>query len=227
MEPEYTQPPRRRNEETAHGWTSPRADSMLRAMHDHPGHRFDPNNFHKLDDPERQKWLPADTILEAIGVRAAMSVIDVGAGTGYFTLPLARRVGPGGRVYALDSQPEMLGHLRGKLPGLDLPIELVHAEASRLTLPDACADLVLLANVWHEIDDRAGAAHEARRVLRPGGRVAVLDWSPDCDPPPGPPRDHRFSASKVSGELSSSGFVCLEPTRVGLHSYLILAEPAL
>lgn len=93
----------------------------------------------------------------------------------------------------------MLKVLHQKLEQPDSPrnIELVRGEASKTTLGSKCADVVLIANVWHELDDHEGALQEAARILLPGGTLALLDWRPDRNSPPGPPSDHRLSASDV------------------------------
>lgn len=183
---------------------------------------FRHEHAHKLDDPERQKWLPADAVVQRLALRPGMIVADVGAGTGYFALPIARAVLPGGRVFAVDVQRAMLDRLRARLEP-DLPIELVEAEATRTTLPSASADLVVLANVWHEIDDRAAALAEASRVLRPAGRLAILDWRTDVEQPPGPPLDHRIAARDVVATLNESGWRADGSEAVGSYSYLIVA----
>src|SRR5438876_7650390 len=113
--------------------------------------RFRHEHAHKLDDPERLKWLPPDAVVRQIA-RPGARIADVGAGTGYFAVPLARAVLPGGQVFAVDMQPEMLQLLRARVPA-DLPIALVEGEATRTTLEDATADVFLLANVWHELDN--------------------------------------------------------------------------
>ena len=160
---------------------------------------FKPQDVHKLEDPERQIWLPVADVIRSSAIRPGMRVADVGAGTGYFAIPIARAVGVGGKVYAVDLQPEMLSKLREKLTGPDVPrnIELVRSEASGTTLPSSSVDVVFVANVWHEVEDPAAALQEAARILVPGGTLAVLDWRPDMNSPPGPPSDHRLSASDV------------------------------
>jgi SAM-dependent methyltransferase len=203
-------------------WTSPQRNPMLAAMHEHPGHRFDPKNIHKLEDPERLKWIPVDAILDRLQVKSGMTVADVGAGAGFFALPMAKRVGSSGKVFAIDSQPEMLGYLRKKLDASGIAMELVEADAAKLSLPDRSVDLVFMANVWHEIDDRDAAALEALRVLRKGGRLAVLDWRPDSVSPPGPPLDHRIGAAHVHQELTSHGYDAPDPVNIGEFSYLVV-----
>jgi ubiquinone/menaquinone biosynthesis C-methylase UbiE len=175
-----------------------------------------------LDDPDRQRWLPSDAVVQRLGLRPGMEVADVGAGTGYFALPLARAVAPGGQVFAVDLQPEMLQHLRARLePGL--PVVLVEGDAARTTLKDGSVDLVLLANVWHEVDDQAAVLVEVARILRPGGRVAILDWRSDVQQPPGPPLEHRIAAADVRGTLRAKGWKVGAPEAVGQFSYMIVA----
>lgn len=183
---------------------------------------FRHESAHKLDDPERQKWLPVEPVLQQLALRPGMRVADVGAGTGYFAIPMARAVTPNGEVIAVDVQPQMLERLRARVEA-GLPITLVEADAARTTLAAASVDVVFLANVWHEIDDRPAALGEAARVLRPGGKVAILDWRTDVERPPGPPIDHRISADDAAAELGREGWLVEAPERVGTYSYLVVA----
>ncbi len=180
---------------------------------------------HKLDDPERAKWLPVDAVLARLSLRPGMEIADVGAGNGYFTNPLSRAVLPGGKVFAVDVQPQMLALLRGRLDP-ELPVVLVEAEATRTTLAAASVDLVFLANVWHEIDDRAAAVAEASRIVRPGGRIAILDWRPDAEPSPGPPLDHRVASSEVAASLGAGGWTVSDTEPLSLYHYLVVATRA-
>ncbi len=149
-----------------------------------------------------------------------MNVADVGAGTGYFALPMAARVGPRGCVHAVDVQPEMLALLRTKVAD-DSPVVLVTGAAEATTLPDASQHLVLYANVWHEIPQQDAAIAEAERILQWGGRIAIVDWRPDCLPPPGPPPAHRLSGITVSDALRGVGWRGIRLQRVGAFSYLV------
>ena len=179
---------------------------------------------HKLDDPERASFLPVDEIVRRVGVKQGMSVADVGAGTGYFALPLARAVAPG-RVAAIDLQQEMLDAIARRAAETESPpITLVRADASDTTLADGSIDLAFYANVWHEIDDRREALDEAARILRDGGRIAILDWRKDVPSPPGPPTDHRLAAPDVARELERGGWKIEAPQNVGTYAYLVLAE---
>jgi ubiquinone/menaquinone biosynthesis C-methylase UbiE len=154
-----------------------------------------------------------------------MVVADIGAGTGYFSLPFAKLVGPRGKVHALDVEPEMLSLLRQRLPPQS-PILLVEAEATRTTLPPSSQDLVFLANVWHELDQPRAALDEFARILRKDGYLAILDWRAEADSPPGPPKDHRVPASEVVEQLTLHGWTAFANIVIGDYSYLVTAQRA-
>jgi ubiquinone/menaquinone biosynthesis C-methylase UbiE len=176
----------------------------------------------RLDAPERRTWLDPGDVVGRLGVGPGMRVADIGAGTGYFAIPLAERVAPGGLINAVDLQPEMLARLRSKI-SKPLPIELVEGSAEKTTLAGGAHDLVLLANVWHEVDDRIAAIAEVERILKDGGRLAIVDWRQDLAPPPGPPAEHRLAPAAVAGELGARGWREIGVTTVGLYSYLLTA----
>ena len=195
-------------------------------MHKHD-RMFHHAHAHKLDDPERRKWLPEKDVVERLALKPGAVVADIGVGTGYFALPMARAVSPDGRVYGVDMQPEMLAHLRERIG--DLPIEPVHGEATKTTLRDASVDVVLLANVWHELDDLDAALAEMRRVLRPSGRIAICDWRPDLpqnEDQPGPPLDHRVARDEVEERLRANGWRVESSAEVGVYHYMVLATPS-
>jgi ubiquinone/menaquinone biosynthesis C-methylase UbiE len=190
-----------------------------------PDRLFKPSRAHKLEDPTRRTWMPIADVLNSLDLKPGMRAADIGAGTGYFAIPLAQQVGPDGKVFAVDLQPEMLDLLRAKLDQADGPrnVELRQGEAGSTTLNTASVDLVFLANVWHELDDPAAALKEAYRILRAGGQLAILDWRPDMPSPPGPPQDHRVSAADVESSLVTNGWHAKPPKMVGQYSYLIVA----
>lgn len=188
---------------------------------------FSPRDAHKLDDPGRPKWLPPGAVLERVGPLSGKTVADVGAGTGYFALPLAAAVGTDGNVFAVDFQPEMLEMLNAKLalPGAPRNVAPVEGEAARTNLLPASCDLVFMSNLWHELDDRAAVLAEVRRVLRPGGRLAILDYRAELSPPPGPPASHRVSLDSLLKFLAGQGWSVPGSDHVGEYSYLCIAEP--
>ncbi len=187
--------------------------------------RFPASEAHRLDDPARKEWLPPAAVLRALTLRSGETIADVGAGTGYFSLPLAEVVGPEGRVYAVDAQAEMLSLLKQKVDQSELSsVILVHAEADQTGLPASCCSLFFLANVWHEIEDQIAVLGEAKRILKLGGRIAILDWRTDVEPEHGPPLAHRVDASRAMESLRSAGFEQVGRAEVGKYSWLVQGE---
>ena len=192
----------------------------------HHDKRFHHGHAHKLDDPERHTWLPTADVIARLSLRPGMAVADIGAGTGYFALPMAEAVSPGGHVAAVDVQPEMLALLRERVREQPRrsPITLVAGEAARTTLEGASQDVVFAANVWHELDDRSAALAELARITRPSGLLAILDFRADAERPPGPPPELRLAASDVAAEVAASGsFGAVTAELIGRYSYLVLA----
>ena len=187
--------------------------------------RFPSSEAYRLDLPARRLWLPPVDVLVAMNVHSGQTVADVGAGTGYFSLPLADAVGLQGKVYAVDSQNEMLALLKQKLDeAAILNVELIHAEAVSTGLAAGSCDLFFAANVWHEFEDRHAVLKEAARVLKAGGQVAILDWRTDTPPEPGPPVAHRLNSSNAVDAMRSCGFQNITVARVGLYSWLVKGE---
>jgi ubiquinone/menaquinone biosynthesis C-methylase UbiE len=160
-----------------------------------------------------------------MAVHSGQTIADVGAGTGYFSLPLSQVVGSQGKIYAVDAQDEMLLLLRHKLDEAGISnVDLVHAEADNTGLPAGSCDLFFAANVWHEFDDRAAVLKEAARVLKVDGQIAILDWRTDAPPEPGPPLDHRLDSSNAADALRLVGFQNIAVAHAGLYSWLVQGE---
>jgi ubiquinone/menaquinone biosynthesis C-methylase UbiE len=188
-------------------------------MHDK---RFPASQAERLDNPERLLWLPPADVISALAVHTGEIVADVGAGTGYFALPLSIAVGAAGRVYAVDGESEMLARLKVKLDQMAFQnIELIHAEAEQTGLPASSCDLFFLANLWHEIEDRTAVLLEASRALKTGGRIAILDWRTDVEAVHGPPLAHRIAPDDALREMQRSGFKETASGKIGKSSWLV------
>jgi len=178
------------------------------------GWKFDPAKLAKLTDPARLETLRPDDMWSAAAVPNARIVVEIGAGTGMFAVEFARRM-HGGVLYACDVAPEAVEWMREQLP-LNLTttpdagaetarIEPLLSEESRVPLEDGIADLVFMINVHHELDDRGAILAEAYRLLRPGGRLLVVDWK-DEPTPKGPPMAARIPAAVIAAELDAADF---------------------
>jgi ubiquinone/menaquinone biosynthesis C-methylase UbiE len=166
---------------------------------------FDPANMDRLLGEQRRAKLPPEETLRAAGVATDQTVVDLGCGPGYFTLPAAEIVGPKGKVYGVDVQPEMIEACRTRAAEAGTQqIELVQSDGTRVPLPDGIADMVLISVVLHEAKDRAAFLREARRLLKPSGEVVVIEFKKQ-DGPPGPPKEIRLSEADVAAVAEAAG----------------------
>ena len=179
--------------------------------HDHghgagSGHKFDPARLERLRDPGRLVTQDPETLWQTVSAGLEVrTVIDLGAGIGFFALPFARHL-PQGTVYACDVNPEMLRYLAEAVRQAGAAnVTPVQTEEVRVPLPDGCAELVLMVNLHHELDYRAATLAECRRLLRPGGRIAIVDWQAVATEH-GPPLEIRFAPQEVRAELEAAGF---------------------
>jgi SAM-dependent methyltransferase len=187
--------------------------------------RFNPKSLEKLEAPDRGELFPVDAIMDAAGVCGMLNVADIGAGTGYFTVPMARRVAPG-KVVAVDPSAELLDVIREKLASEDSPknVELVVGAASATGLAIASYDLIFLSAVWHEIDDHSAALREFSRIAAPNAKLAIVDWSPDGIRPPGPPLEHRIARAEVETALEEGGWGVVKSDVVTASTYIVVGQ---
>ncbi len=135
-----------------------------------------------------------------MGVARDQTVVDLGCGPGYFTVPAATLVGPRGKVYGVDVHPEMLEACRSRVAAAGARVELVHSTETHIPLPDGIADLVLVAVVLHETGDPAALLREARRLLKPGGEVALIEFRQQNEPT-GPPTERPHPPRLAEAEI--------------------------
>ena len=168
-------------------------------------HRFsDAEKWARVfDDPERDAWQKPHQVIEALALKPDAVVADLGAGTGYFSVRLARML-PRGTVYAVDVEPDMVKHLEARAARENLKnVTAVEAVPGDARLP-AKVDMVLLVDVYHHIDDRERYFRKLAGSLAPGGRVAVIDFK--LDSPRGPPKNSRVDPERVKAELARAGY---------------------
>jgi ubiquinone/menaquinone biosynthesis C-methylase UbiE len=159
-----------------------------------------------LDRPDRDAREQPERVLDALGIGSGMVVADVGAGTGYFTVRMARRVGATGKVWATDLQPEMLRLLDGRLSREHVGnVELRRATDDDTGLPHDCCDLILLVDVYHELADPAAILAGLRHALRPHGRLVLVEYRAEDPNVPIKP-EHKMRLEQVKKELGERGF---------------------
>ena len=177
---------------------------------------------HVFDDPERDAWQKPHAVIRALALEPRAAVADLGAGTGYFAARLANML-PKGTVYAVDIEPAMVKYLaeraqREKLANL----KPVAGTAGDPRLP-AKVDLILLVDVYHHIEDRERYFRKLAASLKPGGRIAVIDFR--LDSPSGPPKAARVAPERVKTELGKAGYVLAAEHRFLPRQYFLLFSP--
>jgi ubiquinone/menaquinone biosynthesis C-methylase UbiE len=160
-----------------------------------------------LNRPEREKEENPEGALDALALKPGMVVADVGAGTGYMSLRMAKRVGPSGKVYANDLQPEMLRRLRENAAKAGITnIETVQGEEADPKLPAGRMDLVLLVDVYHEFSKPREMIDKLRESLKPTGRLVLLEYRKE-DPKVPIREEHKMTVAEVKAELEPQGLV--------------------
>jgi ubiquinone/menaquinone biosynthesis C-methylase UbiE len=156
--------------------------------------------------PEREAEESPDAALDAIGIPRGATVADVGAGAGYITWRMAERVGPTGKVYANDIQPEMLDLLRKNIAARHLTnVETVLGTEDDPKLTSGQIDLILLVDVYHEFSQPQKMLRKMRESLKPDGRLVLLEYRKEDPNIPIRP-EHKMSVEEVRAEVQPEGF---------------------
>lgn len=177
---------------------------------------------HVFDDPKRDAWQKPHEVIQALALAPDARVADLGAGTGYFAARLANML-PGGRVYAVDVEQDMVRYLEARAQREGLRnIVSVKGEPDDPRLPEK-VDLILLVDVYHHIGDRTSYFRRLREALRPGGRIAVVDFK--LDSPAGPPRAARIAPEAVRTEMQAAGYSVAAEHSFLPYQYFLVFSP--
>jgi ubiquinone/menaquinone biosynthesis C-methylase UbiE len=186
---------------------------------------FPPLDLGLLEAPDRDEWQQPDRIMDALGIYDGAVVADLGVGSGWFTVRLARRVGPNGLVYAEDVQPEMI----------QATVRRVQREALRNVkpilgteddpkLPPAQIDAVLIVGIYHEIADPVALLKNVARALRPNGRIGLIDFTHGAGGP-GPPAEERVDPELILRDAERAGLRLIKrETFLPFQYFLILGK---
>jgi ubiquinone/menaquinone biosynthesis C-methylase UbiE len=180
-----------------------------------------------VGDELRRKWQNPEAILSDIGLRLGHIFMDIGCGDGFFALPAARIVGESGRVCGVDvSRPaiQRLGE-RAEMEGLH-NLSLHAARAEDTVLCESCADFVFFGIVLHDFADLSRVLMNARKMLKPVGRLVNVDWK-KVPMPFGPPFEKRFDENQAVKLITQAGFGIEVVHDVGLLYYVVIARPIL
>ncbi|MGH9162032.1 MAG: class I SAM-dependent methyltransferase, partial [Vicinamibacteraceae bacterium] len=141
---------------------------------------FSPEDLGLLEGPDREAWQMPDQIMDALGIADSSMVADLGAGGGWFTVRLARRVGPNGIVYAEDIQPQMIDAIKRRIEREGLRnVRVVLGAADDPDLPAGALDAALMVDIYHEVVEKVELLRNVKRALKPAGRLGIVNYKKD------------------------------------------------
>ena len=172
------------------------------------GRLFPPQDLGLLESPDRDEWQQPDRIMDALAIADGATVADIGAGAGWFTIILARRVGPNGTVYAEDVQRQMLEAIRRRVSreGL-LNVQGLLGTSTDPRLPERAIDAILVVDMYSEVDvdDRVAFLRNLARALKSNGRIGIVNYKPgQGGPGPSPTEGVRVESTAVEAASTMS-----------------------
>jgi len=190
------------------------------------GRLFPPKDLGLLEGPDRDAWQKPDQIMDALAIADGARVADIGAGAGWFTIRLARRVGPNGRVYAQDIQREPLEAIRRRVGREGLSnVETRLATDTSTNLPIGTLDAVLIVDTYPEVADRVTLLRNLAAALKPGGRIGIVNYQPGRGGPgPAPNEGVRVEADSVEADARRAGLRVLARESLPYHYLLVLGR---
>ena len=193
------------------------------------GHLFPPENLGLLESPDRDAWQKPDQIMDALGIADGSTVADIGPGAGWFTIRLARRVGPNGTVYAEDVQRQMLEAIRRRVSreGL-LNVQGRLGTSTDPRLPERAIDAILVVDMYSEVDvdDRVTFLRNLARALKPNGRIGIVNYKPGQGGPgpSGPTEGVRVDSGAVEADIRAAGLRVLSRENLPFQYLLVLGR---
>jgi len=197
-------------------------DAQSKPQDGHPGRLFPPSDLGLLDAPDRDLWQRPDQIMDALGVADASVVADIGAGSGWFTIRLARRVGPQGIVYAEDVQKEMINAIerRVRREGFN-NVKAKLGSNNDPRLAPSSLDAALMVDAYHEVEDRVTMLANLAKSLKPQGRLGIVDFRLDGTGP-GPEPDERVSPDVVVNDAKKAGLKLIRQEPFLPYQYFLI-----
>lgn len=188
-----------------------------------PPRLFAPQDLGLLEPPDREAWQKPDQVMDALHVADSTVVADLGAGGGWFTVRLARRVGPNGRVYAVDVQRLMIEAIERRVQreGYTNVTAIVGAYDDPRLPPDARTDAVLIVDAFHEMEDPVLLLRNVARTLKPQGRIGIIDYR-QGEGGPGPGPEERVPPDVVVADAAAAGLKLVERHTFLPYQYFLI-----
>lgn len=185
---------------------------------------FRPEDLGELEGPDRDEWQSPDRIMDALGVGEGVVVADLGAGSGWFTIRLAGRVGPNGLVYAEDIQSQMIDSIDRRVKRLGLTnVRTVLGRPNDPRLPPASVDAVLIVDSYHEMAQPVALLKNVARSLKPNGRIGIVNFTKDGGGP-GPAVEDRVDPERVIADARAAGLALRSRETFLKYHYMLVFE---
>ncbi|HEY7473364.1 MAG TPA: class I SAM-dependent methyltransferase [Vicinamibacterales bacterium] len=186
------------------------------------GRLFPPQDLGLLEGPDRDAWQRPDEVMDALGIADGATVADLGAGGGWFTIRLARRVGPNGIVYAEDVQPEMIEAITRRVEREGLTnVKPVLGAPTNPRLPEAALDAVLIVGVYNEMEDPVALLRNVGVALKPRGRLGIVDFTQEGFGP-GPSMEERVKPERIVTDAQAAGLKLIAKESFLRYQYLLV-----
>jgi ubiquinone/menaquinone biosynthesis C-methylase UbiE len=197
------------------------APQQPRAAH---GRLFPPEKLGELEGPDREEYQQPERIMDALAIADGSRVGDIGAGGGWFTVRLARRVGPNGMVYAEDIQRQMIESIERRVARDRFRnVRTILGTPLDPRLPSGL-DAVLIVDTYPQLDDPIGMLTHIRRALQPNGRLGIVDFKKDILGP-GPDLDERLEPEAVIRDAEQAGLRLHAHETFLRYQYLLVFTP--
>jgi ubiquinone/menaquinone biosynthesis C-methylase UbiE len=186
------------------------------------GRLFPPQDLGLLEAPDREAWQRPQQIMDALAIADGSVVADIGAGSGWFTMWLARRVGPNGKVYSQDVQRQMLEATRRRVARDGLTnVETRLGSDTNPNMPPRALDAALIVDVYPEVGDRVVFLRNLATALKPGGRIGIVNYKPGRG---GPGPDIRIESAVVEADARRAGLRVLARENLPYQYLLVLGR---
>jgi SAM-dependent methyltransferase len=199
---------------------APLAQSQQRPQH---GRLFPPENLGLLEGPDRELWQRPDQIMDALAIAEGSVVADLGAGSGWFTIRLARRVGPNGKVFAEDIQPQMIEVIKRRVnrENLQRTVQVKLGKPNDPELPANALDAALIVDSYSEMEHPVELLRNVAHALKKDGRIGIVNFT-KAGGGPGPPMEERVDEERVIREAGAAGLKLIGRPNMLRYQYMLV-----
>ncbi len=178
-----------------------------------------------LEDPQRDAYQKPHEVLTALSLKPGEVIADIGAGSGYFTFPIAHHLGPEGKVYAVDVSPDMILHLNRRIRDLKTTnVVSVLADPDDPLLPEQSVNRFFICDVWHHVENPSKYLGMIKKVLKPGGQVIMIDFHKK-ELAFGPPMEMKIAREDLIKQMESNGFRLAKEHSFLPYQYFLVFVP--